>query len=80
MLKQSEIESLPGIKKDVSLASYSTFKIGGPADWFLRQRERALHPILMEYIKGKLKLKIPRLNSGSSFGKGKRIIGQINNL
>ncbi len=34
MIRQKGIESLPGIRENVSLASYTTFKIGGPAWWF----------------------------------------------
>lgn len=34
------VEQLPGIERDVRLAPFTTFKVGGPADWFLRA-ERA---------------------------------------
>jgi len=34
MIRQKGIESLPGIRENVSLAAYTTFKIGGPARWF----------------------------------------------
>jgi UDP-N-acetylmuramate dehydrogenase len=30
------VERLPGIERDVPLAPFTTFKVGGPADWFLR--------------------------------------------
>jgi UDP-N-acetylmuramate dehydrogenase len=30
------VERLPGIERDVLLAPFTTFKVGGPADWFLR--------------------------------------------
>jgi UDP-N-acetylmuramate dehydrogenase len=30
------VESLPGIERNAPLESYTTFRVGGPADWFLR--------------------------------------------
>lgn len=30
------VAALPGIERDVPLAPFTTFKVGGPADWFLR--------------------------------------------
>jgi UDP-N-acetylmuramate dehydrogenase len=30
------VERLPGIERDVPLAPFTTFKVGGPADWFVR--------------------------------------------
>lgn len=30
-----KVEQLPGIERDVRLAPFTTFKVGGPADWFL---------------------------------------------
>lgn len=30
------VAQLPGIERDVQLAAFTTFKVGGPADWFLR--------------------------------------------
>jgi UDP-N-acetylmuramate dehydrogenase len=30
------VARLPGIERDVPLAPFTTFKVGGPADWFLR--------------------------------------------
>jgi UDP-N-acetylmuramate dehydrogenase len=30
------VERLPGVERDVALAPFTTFRVGGPADWFLR--------------------------------------------
>src|SRR5215212_9173934 len=30
------VERLPGVERDVVLAPFTTFRVGGPADWFLR--------------------------------------------
>ena len=35
------IERLPGIDRHVLLAPFTTFKVGGPADWFLRAERSA---------------------------------------
>lgn len=35
-----KIEQVPGVERDVQLAPFTTFKVGGPADWFLHA-ERA---------------------------------------
>ena len=32
------IAALPGIQRDAPLAPYTTFKVGGPADWFLHAK------------------------------------------
>ncbi|HET7695070.1 MAG TPA: UDP-N-acetylmuramate dehydrogenase [Vicinamibacterales bacterium] len=32
----TNVARLPGIERDVPLAPFTTFKVGGPADWFLR--------------------------------------------
>lgn len=35
------VARLPGIERNVSLAPFTTFKVGGPADWFLRAERSA---------------------------------------
>ena len=35
------VEHLAGIERDVPLAPFTTFKVGGPADWFLRAERSA---------------------------------------
>ena len=35
------VARLPGVERHVSLAPYTTFKVGGPADWFLRTEKSA---------------------------------------
>ena len=35
------VERLPGIERNVPLAPFTTFKVGGPADWFLRTERSA---------------------------------------
>jgi UDP-N-acetylenolpyruvoylglucosamine reductase len=30
------VADLPGVERDVALAPFTTFKVGGPADWFVR--------------------------------------------
>ena len=35
------VERLPGVERNVALAPFTTFKVGGPADWFLRTERSA---------------------------------------
>ena len=35
------VAGLPGIERNAALAPYTTFKVGGPADWFLRAERSA---------------------------------------
>ena len=30
-----KVAALPGIERNVPLAPFTTFKVGGPAEWFL---------------------------------------------
>jgi len=47
---------LPGIKKNILLAPYTTFKIGGPASWFFEARETEE---IIKAVKVASELKIP---------------------
>lgn len=49
-------EKLTGIKKNVELAPYTTFKIGGPADYFLEVKEKE---DLIKAIKTAKEFKLP---------------------
>ena len=64
-MKQDLNKVLPGVKKDVLLSSWTTFAIGGKADWFyqLKSTEK-----LVEIIRLCLEQKIPYfiLGSGSN--------------
>ena len=35
------VEALPGVERDAALAPFTTFKVGGPADWFVRAHRSA---------------------------------------
>lgn len=56
---------LPGIKKDVLLKNYTTYKIGGPAKYFLacKSKEDLSHAII---VSNKLKLPVFVLGGGSN--------------
>lgn len=49
-------KELPGIKKNVKLAPYTTFKIGGPAKYFFEAKEKK---DLIKAIKTAKKIKLP---------------------
>lgn len=40
MMDESKLQNLPHLKKNVSLADYSTFKVGGPAKYFVSPTTR----------------------------------------